>query len=171
MTTSITETEAIATNVLPYDETIREENKKAAYLAKRICGFTIRESVKLTGIHERTLRYWRETDPKFVQLDGAGMIQLRQTLAAQYLDIEFSRNLHLVLERDFKVLWKMVEGEELSKFEQDYVLKLRSHYTPQSLAMVKQLLAGGTVEQPFDFTKLTLTIRRESEQITVERQA
>jgi hypothetical protein len=35
--------------------------------------------------------------------------------------------------------------------------------------MVKQLLGGGTVAQPFDFTKLTLSIKREQIEITQEQ--
>ena len=83
--------------------------------------------------------------------------------------MQFTRNFHLVLEKDFKVLYKDAIGDELTENDIKYLEKIRQHYTPQSLAMVKQLLGGGTVDQPFDFTRLTMTIKREQIEIREER--
>lgn len=161
-----TETENIATSVIPY-----ETGKKADYLAKRVCGFTMKESCKLIKLSERAVRYWREEDTNFAKIDGEGLPALRKQLADEYLNIQFTRNFHLVLEKDFNVLYKDAIGLVLSKEEHEYLLKIRAHYTPQSLAMIKQLLAGGTVNQPFDFTKLTVTIKREMEQVEIRQEA
>lgn len=158
----MSETEEIASSIIPF-----EDGKKAAYLVKRICNFSIRESCKLAKVHERTVRKWREEDANFLRMDTEGLTELRKQLSTEYLDMEFTRNFHLVLQKDFEVLYKTVCGTTLTDQEQNYLIKLRSHYTPQSLAMVKQLLGGGGLEQPFDFTKLTLTIRREREQIDI----
>jgi hypothetical protein len=34
--------------------------------------------------------------------------------------------------------------------------------------MIKQLVGGGTIDKPFDFTKLTLTIRKEKETLEIK---
>jgi len=74
----------------------------------------------------------------------------------------------LVLQKDFRILFKEATEGTLTDDEKGYLLKIRQHYTPQSLAMVKQLLGGGNVEKPFDFTKLTLTIKKEQTTIIQE---
>ena len=162
----MSETEAIASSIIPYEEV----GKKASYLTKRICYFSIREACQLAKVAERTVRRWREEDPSFNELDTTGLIELREQFSTKYLDIEFTRNFHLVLQKDFDILYKDAQNVELTDKEQNYLLKLRSHYTPQSLAMLKQLLGGGNLEQPFDFTKLVVTIRREREQIEIRQE-
>ena len=144
------------------------EAKRADYLSKRICNFSVRESCKLANVSEKSVRRWRDADSHFLHLDTEGMTDLRKTLSTQLIDMEFTRNFHLVLQKDFRVLYKDAIGDVLSESENEYLMKIRQHYTPQSLAMVKQLLGGGTVETPFDFTKLTMTIKREQIQITQE---
>ena len=96
------------------------------------------------------------------------MSDLRKKLSTEYIDMEFTRNFHLVLQKDFRVLFKDATDETLNDDEKGYLLKIRQHYTPQSLAMVKQLLGGGNIEKPFDFTKLTLTIKKEQTTIIQE---
>lgn len=161
----MSDTEEIASSIIPY-----ESGKKARYLSYRVCNFSIRESTQLAKVTERAVRYWRETDESFAHIDGDGLTTLRKQMANEYLDIEFTRNFRLVLQKDFEVLFKVVtEGDEkLTDREHAYLAKLRNHYSPQNLAAIKQLLGGGTLEQPFDFTKLTLTIRREREELEIK---
>jgi len=168
-----TELEQIASSMLPklMDDGFgaTPESKRADYLSKRICNFSVRESCQLAGVHEKSVRRWREADPEFCRLDTSGMTDLRKALSTHLLDFQFTRNMHLVLQKDFRVLYKdAVEPEHMTEKDTEYLNKIRQHYTPQSLAMVKQLLGGGTVEKPFDFTKLTLSIKREQIEVTQE---
>lgn len=145
------------------------DEKKANYLSYRVTNFSTRESCQLAHVSEKQVRRWREASPEFKRLDTDGLTEMRKQFATQYLDIQFTRNFQLVLQKDFRVLYKDATVGGLTKDETDYLGKIRQHYTPQSLAMVKQLLSGGTVEQPFDFTKLTMEIKREQITITQEQ--
>jgi len=169
-----TELEQIASAMLPrlLDDGFGStpESKRADYLSKRICNFSVRESCQLAQVSEKSVRRWREADPEFNHLDTDGMTDLRKALSTQLLDFQFTRNMHLVLQKDFRVLYKdAVEPEHMTEKDTEYLNKIRQHYTPQSLAMIKQLLGGGSVEKPFDFTKLTLTLKREQLEVTQEK--
>ena len=145
------------------------ESKRADYLSKRICNFSVREACQLANVSEKSVRRWRDADPEFNRLDTEGMTDLRKALSTQLLDFQFTRNFHLVLQKDFRVLYKdAIEPEHMTENDTEYLGKIRQHYTPQSLAMVKQLLGGGSTDKPFDFTKLTLSIKREQIEIKQE---
>jgi len=156
-----TEIEGIALSMVPH---FADDGKKAHYLSYRLANFSFRESCTLGEVSEKQVRRWREADENFKYLDTEGLTELRKQMAAEYLDMQFTRNFHLVLQKDFRILYKdatVSVGEPLTEAEEKYLEKIRQHYTPQSLAMVKQLLGGGTTDQPFDFTKLTMEIKRE----------
>lgn len=164
---SESETLDLARSALPaFDE---EDTKKSLYLGYRLSNFSRLQSVELSGIHRKTLARWTEADPNFAALDGEGIGEYRKRFASEYLDMQFTRNFHLVLQKDFKILYKDATGQQMSPNEVDWLSKIHNHYTPQSLAMIKQLLKGGTVEQPFDFTKLTISIRREQIDMVQEK--
>jgi len=168
-----TELEEIASSILPklLDDGFgaTPESKKADYLSKRISNFSVRESCQLANVSEKSIRRWRESDPQFSYLDTEGMTGLRKKFSTELIDMQFTRNFHLVLQKDFKVLYKdAVEPEHMTEDDTTYLGKIRQHYTPQSLAMIKQILGGGSVEKPFDFTKLTLTLKREQLEIKQE---
>ena len=166
MTTDLTETENIAQSFIP---TFSDDNKKATYLSYLIANFAHREACQLTPVSEKQVRRWKDADQNFLHICTDGLQALRKEFASTFIDMQFTRNFHLVLQKDFRVLYKDAVGEvPLTKDENDYLGKIRQHYTPQSLAMVKQLLGGGTVDQPFDFTKLTLSIKREQIDIVQE---
>ena len=58
-----------------------------------------------------------------------------------------------------------VSATDLTEKEQQYLLVIRKFYTPQQLAMVKQLIGGsGDRGEPFDFTKTVLEIRLSKEE-------
>jgi len=169
-----TELEEIANSILPMLQDdgfgATPESKRADYLSKRICNFSVRESCQLANVHEKSVRRWRDSDPQFRYLDTEGMTDLRKKFSTELLDMQFTRNMHLVLQKDFRVLYKdAVEPEHLTQADMDYIGKIRQHYTPQSLAMIKQLLGGGTTKEPFDFTKIVMTIKREQIEVTQER--
>ena len=157
----------LARSALPMFE--EEDTKKSLYLSYRLSNFSRLQSVELSGIHRKTLARWTEADPNFAYIDGQGITEMRKQLANEFLDMQFTRNFHLVLQKDFKILYKDAMNQQLLPNEVEYLSKIRQHYTPQSLAMMKQLLGGGTVEEPFNFTKLTLTIRREQIEMVQEK--
>lgn len=159
------ETKDIASTLIP---TFSDGGKKAGYLSYRVSNFSMRESCKLANVSEKQVRRWREASEEFNHLDTDGLTELRKQMANEYLDMQFTRNFRLVMEKDFRVLFRDATGETLSEVENKYLEKIRQHYTPQSLAMIKQLLGGGTIDQPFDFTKLTMTIKREQIEIVGE---
>jgi hypothetical protein len=161
-----TDPQAIAEAMVPFQD---DGSKKSKYLSYRVTGFTVMESCKLSGCHHKSVLRWREADARFREVDeGDGLSDLRKELAVSYLDLEFTRNFRLVLHKDFEILYKWVVGESLTPFEAEYVVKLRSHYTPQQLAVIKQVLGGKQGDAPFDFTKLTLTLRREKETLEIK---
>lgn len=164
--TSLTETEAIAKAFVP---SFTDNDKKTTYLSYLIANFAHREACQLTPVSEKQVRRWKDADLNFDHICGEGLQALRKEFANVFIDMQFTRNFHLVLEKDFRILYKDALGQELTENEFAYLAKIRQHYTPQSLAMVKQLLGGGSVEQPFDFTKLTMTIKREQIEITQEQ--
>ena len=159
------DTQAIAESIVPF---YTDDTKKAKYLSYRTAFFSVAESCKLADVHLKTIRRWRESDPNFRKIDVEDMGELRKSMSSQFLDAEFTRNFRLIMQKDFTIIDKSMDARRvLTEFEQAYLLKLRSHYTPQQLAMIKQLLGGGTVDKPFDFTKLTLTIKRERETMEI----
>lgn len=168
----MSDTEEMASSMLPMlvNDGFGETSKRADYLSKRVCNFSVREACQLANVTEKSVRRWRAADPNFNHLDTEGMTDLRKALSTQLIDMEYTRNFHLVLQKDFTILYKDATSVPLTEKEYEYLLKIRQHYNAQSLAMVKQLLGGGTVEAPFDFTRLTMTIKREQISITQETQ-
>ena len=168
-----TETDSIAKSFLPMltDDGFGDTTsaKRAEYLSKRICNFSVRESCQLAKGAEKTVRRWRDADPDFLDLDTKGMTELRRKSSTEYIDMQFTRNFHLVLQKDFRVLYKDATGQQLGLSEIGYLEKIRAHYTPQSLAMVKQLLGGGSTKEPFDFTKTVFKMKLQQIEITQER--
>lgn len=160
-----TETEKIAEVMVP---SYLDDTKKSKYLRERIAGFNVRESMGRAGCSVRSVRRWREQDPEFNRLDTIGLIEARKELNTEYINIEFSRNFRMVLQKDFDILIKAMSGKDLTAQEHQYLLKLRSHYTPQQLALIKQLVGEMESKEPFDFTRLTFTLRREREELTIE---
>jgi len=160
-------TEDIAQALIPY---YPEDSKKSKYLSYRVCGFTLREARDLVGITETSIRRWRKEDAEFAKLDTTGLSELKEQLSAKYINIEFTRNFHLVLQKDLKVLIKSLQSPTMLTInENQYLLKLRAFYTPQQFAMIQQLV-GETTGGGFDFTKLVFEIRREREEIRISEE-
>ena len=158
--TEITNAEGLAQSMLPL---YLEGDKKAQYLGYLIAGFSKHEAVRLAGIHKKTLTRWTQGDPTFIDMLSR-LQELRDKLANQLLDIEFTRNFRLVLAKDFKVLYKDAIGKELTDQEASYIQTIRKFYTPQQFAMLRQIVAGGDGKQDaFDFTKTVLEIRLSKE--------
>lgn len=153
----------VAEQTLPYFD----DGKKSEYLSYRLCDFSEMQSIQLSKIHHKTVMRWREADPLFKSLDmniDGALVKARKELSINYLDIQYTRNFRLVMQKDFEVLFKSVTVPlTMTEMDKEYLMKIRAMYTPQQLAQIKMMLSGGDNKEPFDFTRLTLTIRRERE--------
>lgn len=164
-----TPTASIAESLLPY---YTEGTKKASYLKYIIAGFSKTEASKLCKLGKyphKTLHRW-EADPIFMALLEKSKTTLRDELSNKLVDIEFTRNFMLVLQKDFAVMFKDALGEEiLTKGEEEYLKLIRKFYTPQQYAQVKQMAVGGGPEGGFDWSKaaIELNIRLSKETVSV----
>lgn len=164
-----TETEKIAQSLIPY----ARDDSRARYLGLRSSGFTIREALRLIGNAHSTLSLWR-TDPEFNGLEKR-IPEFRKELSLEYANLEFVRNYRLVLEKDYRVLHQSLypqkdeDGKILPMPDQDhsYLIKMRSHYTPQQLQIIETLITADS-GQKFDFTDFVITAARMQERVTIE---
>lgn len=131
--------EAIAESMVPVQVGYADD-QKSRYLALIACGFKMTEAVRMVGIHLRTAYRWRD-DPTFLQSENQARGALRKKLASEHLNVEFTRNYALALQRDWMVLGKSVKDGELTKQEHEYLLRARNHYTPQQLQILQQLIS------------------------------
>lgn len=165
---TIQDTESLVMSLLPFSQ----DNKKARFIGYRASGFSIREACHLVGIHEKTLRRWRDPDGEFydshfVEAESK-LVELRKTLGLEYAHLEFLRNYRLVLEKDFRVLSKSIDQPTtLTQQENQYLLKARSHYSPQYLQILQDMIGGQKSGERFDFTSFVLSLERNKEKITL----
>lgn len=157
---------SIAQSIIPYNR----DDDKAQYLGLRASGFTIREALRLIHKAHSTLSYWRK-DSQFVDLETR-LPEFRDKLALEYANLEFLRNYRLILEKDYKIIKKSLGLEKeqvLSIQEQNYLLKMRSHYTPQQLQIIETLIkAEWAGKGVFDFTEFVLTASKIEERVRLE---
>lgn len=148
-----TEDERLVQSLLPWNY----DDKKAKFLAMRASGFAVREALNLCDSAKSTLSGWRKI-PKFVEIED-NLPDLRQQIRMEYTSSMFFRNYVMVQNKDFQILERSLQTDEveisesngkvkkrriaasLTRQENDYLLKLRSHYTPQQLEALNVLLA------------------------------
>lgn len=154
--------EKIAQSLVPYNR----DDARARYLGLRSSGFAIREALRLIGKAASTLSLWRH-DPQFQDLENR-IPEFRRELSLEYANLEFLRNYRLVLEKDYRVIKKSLDkGIELTFQEQQYILKMRAHYTPQQLQIIEGLV-GVPSGKEFNFTDLILTASRTQDTLRIE---
>jgi len=138
-----------ATTLIPY----RRDDLRARYLGYLCCGFSDEESLYVLGLTRRWLESAR-LDEKFTSLEER-VPELQRELSREYTEMDFLRNFRMVLEKDHRVLrvslgMELEEDEdsgemvpvELSPFDQQYLLRLRSAYTPQQFQLLEALVSG-----------------------------
>jgi len=144
---------SIANTFIPYP---RDDNR-AIYLSYLACGLSPREATKLTGVDRTTVSWWRSF-PEFKKLEES-IPTVREDVSKKFIEVEFFRNFMLVLEKDHQVLNRSL-GLEADKYktkiamtreDQEYLLKMRTFYTPQHLAAMEQIVKGG--KGAFDFAQ------------------
>lgn len=138
-----------AATLIPY----RRDDVRSKYLSYLCCGFSDEEALFVLGLNRKWVEYARQ-DGKFCELEER-VPELRKELSKEYTEMDFYRNFRMVLEKDHRVLrtslgMELVEDEEtgemvpveLTPFDQQYLLKLRSAYTPQQLQLLESVTKG-----------------------------
>ena len=139
-----------ATTLIPY----RRDDLRCKYLGYLACGFSDEEALYVLGL----TRSWLESarlDDKFTNLEER-MPEIRKELSQEYTELDFYRNFRMVLEKDHRILRKSLEMElekdpetgemvvaEMTSFDQQYLLRLRSAYTPQQLQLLEAVTSSG----------------------------
>ena len=142
-----------ATSLIPY----RKDDLRCKYLGWMASGFSDEEALYVLGLN----RYWLELqrkDDKFCTLEER-IPEFRKELSQDYTELDFYRNFRMVLEKDHRILRKSLEMEfeevedeetgevktvpvEMTSFDQQYLLRLRSAYTPQQLQLLEAVVSG-----------------------------
>ena len=158
------ESESIAQSLLPWNF----DDARARYISLRCCGLTIREVLKYMQYAHSSLSHWRE-DEQFLKIE-ADIPNLRRQLSLEYSNVQFLRNFTLIMEKDYRVIKKSLDHDaDLTKQEQEYLIKARSHYSPQQLQIVETLINAEKKDASFNFTEFVLETRKLEERVRVTK--
>ncbi len=138
-----------AQSLIPY----RRDDLRSKYPGWMSSGFSDEEALYVLGLNLTWLELMRQ-DEKFCELEER-VPEFRKELGREYTDMDFYRNFRMLLEIDHRVVRKSLgmEQEEdpdtgemvtvqLTPFEQQYLLKLRTAYTPQQLQLLEAVATG-----------------------------
>ena len=138
-----------ASTLIPY----RRDDLRCKYLGYLACGFSDEEALYVLGLTRSWLESARQ-DSKFTSLEER-IPEIRKELSQEYSELDFYRNFRMVLEKDHRILRKSLEMElvedeetgelvpaEMTSFDQHYLLRLRSAYTPQQLQLLEAVVSG-----------------------------
>lgn len=143
-----------AASLIPY----RRDDERCKYLGYLACGFSDEEALYVLGLTRDWLADAR-LDGKFTDLEER-IPELRKVLSREYTELDFYRNFRMVLEKDHRVLRTSLgmeidpeteEPVELTAFDQQYLLRMRSAYTPQQLQLLEAIAGSG--DGGFNFAK------------------
>ena len=84
-----------------------DDPNKRAYLTYRMCGFGRDEAIKRTGISRSTVYHWRTTDAEFEKFEKTDLLTIRNQFAKSAIGLEFTRNLKLALDTEYKILYTL----------------------------------------------------------------
>ena len=179
---------AVASTVIPY----AEDDNRAVYLSYRACGLSIDEALAYAGVTKSALHKWRAEDTEFKAVE-VRLPEIRDRLATQRLNIEFLRNLTFLFRRDSHIIQKallvdnwtntlmrqVADGEitakeakdksiSLTKQVQQYLLKIRSQYTPEQFELLRSLL-GDKNKEKFDWAALAAQMQKARGKIKMTR--
>ncbi len=146
-----------ALSLIPY----RRDDTRAKYLGWMASGFSDEEALYVLGLTRSWLEIVRK-DTKFTELEER-VPEFRKELSQEYTEMDFYRNFRMVLEKDHRILRKSLEMEleedeetgemkpvEMTSFDQQYLLRLRSAYTPQQLQLLEAVVGDG--DKGFNFS-------------------
>lgn len=129
-----------ATTLVPY----RKDDVRSKYIGYLCSGFSVEESLFVLNLDFPWLQRMRQ-DSKFIEIEER-VPELQREFRHEYAELDFWRNIRMVFEKDHRVLRRSlgmdIDGETgeaipLSSYDQQYLLKLRSAYTPQQLQMLE----------------------------------
>ncbi len=161
-------------SILPFISGDAVDESKGNYLSYRFTGFSMREACELAGIHQQTVQRWRgrlANHPQkgdeaqiFIDLEKEVTGENRVRIRAETLQILLSRNFHLILRQDHKVLrrfagldtFKSEDGERdivrsPTKEDHVYLNRIRAYYTPQQLEVIERLASPNSKDGNFSF--------------------
>jgi len=130
---------SIATTLIPW----RKDDYRAKYLGYLACGFSVEESLYMLGLKVEWLEEQR-SDSQFSTFE-LQVPEIRKELSKEYIELDFFRNFRMVLEKDYRVLRDAlgIDGDGLmTSQDHQYLLKMRSAYTPQQLQILEQVMRG-----------------------------
>lgn len=146
--------EMVAQSLAPV---FQDDTRKTQYISYRASGFTVREACHMLNLHERTIQRWRSADSEFAELDTKGLSELRQKYAKDFAYAEFMRNFRMVMDRDFRALYKsLTEPEKLTTEDHRYLNKIRGYYTPEALSSIERAVSGRDQPMQVNFTQWVL---------------
>lgn len=137
-----------ATALIPY----RRSDDRAKFLGWCCTGFSDEEALYVLGLNRAWLADAR-LDSKFTDLEER-IPEFRKELSREYLELDFQRNFRMVLEKDRRIMQRALEMEleeneagemvpaEMTPYDQQYLLRLRSAYTPQQYQLLEAVVAG-----------------------------
>lgn len=137
---------AIASSIVPWDR----DDERALYFGYRASGLSVRETLHMIQRSKPWLSLQRH-DSEFVDLENR-IPEFSKQLSKEYIEIEFFRNFRFVLEKDHQILLKSLQKDVvLTRNEQEYLIKLRSQYTPAQIQILEAITSGN--EDGFNFAR------------------
>lgn len=117
------------------------ESDKATYLGYRALGIRAGQAIQLMGLHEDTLKLWREETPELEQFEYEKLPELQSKINADIIRLQFTRNMVLFQFQDSRIISKSLnEFETLTAREYNYLRSIRRFYSNQDyLTMLKAL--------------------------------
>lgn len=121
------------------------DDEKSRYFGYLVRGFSVYEALNLINRTKPCLSVWRR-DKTFTDIE-ARIPELRRELAHEFAELEFLRNMTLVLEKDRQVLRRSLGMEKdgsgepvmMTASDHSYLLRIRQQYSPQQLQILEQL--------------------------------
>ena len=138
---------SVATTLIPWSK----DDNRARYMGYLACGFNPEEALYMLGLKVEWLEEQRQ-DESF-NIFELKVPEIRKELSKEYIELDFFRNFRMVMEKDYRVLKHALDmGGGLTNQEHQYLIKMRSAYTPQQLQILEQVMKGVGAEG-FNFAR------------------
>jgi hypothetical protein len=140
------------------------DEKISSYISFRACYFSISESLKMANATKKELALWYE-DEDFHNLDTKLIKEFQKAHGKTALTIQYTRNFRLVVQKDAEVIAKSLDPDSiLSKFEEQYLNRLRGTYSPEQLQKLTNSVQDGDGKTPLTFMQVVMMANGERKQ-------
>lgn len=113
---------------------------KATYLGYRSLGFNPKQCLQIMELDEDELDYWNQ-DKGFQEVEKRFLNQMQTEISAELIRLGFLKNMAMFVAKDAGLIRKsLLDMDMLSKREYDYLMKVRTHYTPGDLLSLEKAL-------------------------------